>query len=61
MSASDILEWLNSNSSAVAALSALLTAAATVAIAIFSFGTWKVYHLQRASLQASRAPSPPVS
>ena len=48
------IDWLNANVGAVSAMAGLLSAVATVAIAIFSYGTWKLYQLQLRSLNAMR-------
>lgn len=42
-----VLGFLNRNTGAVTALSALITAVATVAIAAFSYGTWRLYRLEK--------------
>lgn len=42
-----LLEFLNQNTGAVTAFSALITAVATVVIAAFSYGTWRLYRLER--------------
>lgn len=55
MSSAGVVQWLNANAGAVSALAALLSAVATLAIAAFSFGTWRAYRLQSDTLQAARA------
>lgn len=44
---SEVLEFLNTNSSVVTAVAALVSAAATAFVAVFSYGTWKLYRLER--------------
>jgi hypothetical protein len=50
-----MVQWLNTNAGAIAGAAALISAAATLAVAFFSFGTWRLYRLElrreRAALQ----------
>ena len=46
---------VNTNAGAMGALATLLTALATIAVAVFSYGTWKLYQMQRRSTDTSKA------
>ncbi len=44
---SALLDWLNQHAAAVVALGGVISATATLAIAVLTVGTWRLYRLER--------------